>query len=44
MAFADFNQALAINPNDVNAYINRGELSALHKQNDLALADLNRAV
>ncbi|MBD2680925.1 MULTISPECIES: tetratricopeptide repeat protein [Nostoc] len=44
LALANFNQALAINPQSAEAYNNRGTLHADQKKWDLALADFNNAI
>ena len=40
----DFNQAIAVNPNDAAAYLGRGNLVRSQNDFDAALADLNQAI
>jgi len=44
IALADYNKALALNPNNARAYINRADVYKERKEFDLALADYNRAI
>ncbi|MCA2716869.1 serine protease [Microcystis sp. M169S2] len=44
LALADYNKALALNPNNARAYINRADVYKERKEFDLALADYNRAI
>ena len=42
-AEADFNQAIALNPDEAEAYINRGILHYILKDSQSAIADLRTA-
>ncbi|MEG3440187.1 tetratricopeptide repeat protein [Pannus brasiliensis CCIBt3594] len=44
LALADYNKALALNPNNARAYMNRADVYKERKEWDLALADYNRAI
>ncbi len=44
LALADYNKAIQINPNYVEAYYNRGILYSKQKRRDLALPDYNKVI